>query len=130
LCARARLLREFVIAYLKGRLVDQFGLASGFASLSACGRLGLRRATLYHCAAKDDLPAPAAITAWHDFVSTTPPTMPAITSQILIMNAVPRAACSKPPRFVQTIAMRSPFNAQARRLDAGAASIWCPPREV
>jgi hypothetical protein len=95
LCAHARLLREFVIAYLKGRLVDQFGLASGFASLSACGRLGLRRATLYHCAAKDDFPAPAAITAWHDFVSTTPPTMPAITSQILIMNAVSRAACSK-----------------------------------
>jgi hypothetical protein len=50
----------------EGRLVDQFGLASGFASLSACGRLGLRRATLYHCAAKDDFPAPATITAWHD----------------------------------------------------------------
>jgi hypothetical protein len=57
-CQHARLLREFVIAYLKGRLVDQFGLASGFASLTACGRLGLRRATLYHCAAKDDFRAP------------------------------------------------------------------------
>jgi hypothetical protein len=30
-----------------------------------------------------------------------PPAMPAITSHILIMNAVPRPAYSKPRRFLQ-----------------------------
>jgi hypothetical protein len=54
------------MTFQKSRLVDQFGFAGGLARLSACGRLGLRRATLYHCAVKDDLPAPAAIAAWHD----------------------------------------------------------------
>jgi hypothetical protein len=51
---------------LKSSLVDQFGLAGGLAGLSACGRLGIRRATLYHCAVDNDFPPPAAIAAWHD----------------------------------------------------------------
>jgi hypothetical protein len=66
LSTRARLSRALEIVCLKVSPSRSVWLRGGLARLSACGRLGLRRATLYHCAVKDDLPAPAAIAAWHD----------------------------------------------------------------
>jgi hypothetical protein len=42
--------------------------------------------------------------SWVDptLITSTPQAIPAATSQIRIMNAVPRPACVKPHRFVQT----------------------------